>query len=200
MTWSIAELQRRLENLIAIGSITAVDHEKKCVQLSISGRPPSNWLPFPAEIGRNFRRWRPLRPGIQAVVLSPSGNPAQAVIAQILYSDDLPPPVTAENLDVIQFEDGTTVSYDSDKHCLTLDSVGDIALKAGRTIVIDGKNIVIRTAEGGYYQIDNAGKVTRLTSEGGAEFTSESWSAGSVTIAKPDHGFSPPKVASPEES
>lgn len=126
----LADIQRRLENLVAFGVITRVDHEGRRVRATISGRE-TGWLPYPADIGANFIRWKPLRAGTQVVLACPSGNPANAVIVQVLYSDALPPPDTSDGLDVIQWNDGTTVSYDSLKQHLFLRTPGSVGVEAG---------------------------------------------------------------------
>lgn len=191
MTTSLSDLTRRVENLIGLGTIAEVDHSSPPrVKVTLSGRV-TDWLPYPAEIGAHFRRWRPLRPGTQVVVACPSGDPANAVIIAILYTTALPAPALEDDLDLVLWDDGTRVSYDSAAQRLEVKSPG--------TIVIDGKNVVIRTEDGGYFQLDHAGYVTRITHQGGDAFTTESWTTGAVVTSLPDHGFSPPRVVSPGE-
>lgn len=201
MSQSLSDLYRRFENLLPRGIVAEVDNGAvpPVVKLRLNGRL-TGWLPYPAEIGANFRRWRPLRVGTQVQACCPSGDIAQAVIVQILYTDALAPPETGGDVDVIQWDDGTLIRYDSASHHMRILSVGDLSLEApDGTIVVDGKNIVLRTGDEGYQHNDNAGKASRLTHKGGAEFESESWVAGAIVTGKPDNGFSPPKVASPGE-
>jgi phage baseplate assembly protein V len=193
MSRILSDLNRRLDNLLGLGTIAEVDFAARppMVRLDLSGRL-TDWRPIPAEIGANFRRWRPLRVGTQVLVACPSGDPANAVIVQILYTDSLAPPSTAENVDLIEWNDGTVVRHDSTARVTTIASPDG-------TLVLDAKNVVIRTGENGYFQFDHAGKVTRLTHKGGCQFDSEAWDAGAVVVGKPDNGFSPPKVVSPGE-
>jgi|GEM_PF-1061817 len=141
MSQTESDLARRLENLLCLGTIAEVDHSHARVKLDIAGRT-TGWLPYSAEIGANFRRWRPLRVGTQVLAGCPSGDPANAVIVQILYTDALPSPSTRGDLDIVQFDDGTVVSYDSGAKLLTAETPGDLAVTAGGNITADaGGNV-----------------------------------------------------------
>lgn len=146
-----AELNRRLENLIRLGTIAQVDHAARTLRVQ-SGGLLTNWLPWPADIGRNYRRWRPLRIGTQVVLACPSGDPAQAVIVQVLYTDALNAPSSTPSMDLIEFEDGTVIEYDSNTHQLRA-SLGTSSITAnqsaitiasnGSTLVLDGSGVAI---------------------------------------------------------
>ena len=79
--FDIAELYRRLDNMVLIGLIHEVDHQKKRLRVR-SGETITGWLPWPADIGRNYIQWRPLQPGIQCVMVCPGGEISQGVISQ----------------------------------------------------------------------------------------------------------------------
>lgn len=163
MSQQISDLARRFENLLALGRVAEVDGQR--VRLEIAGRP-TGWLPVPADIGANYRRWRPLRVGTQVLAGCPSGDPAQAVIIQILYTDALPPPSDAATLDVIEFNDGARVAYDSAAHKLTATTPGDIDARAdGNVSVTAGQSVTI---EGGPLVKIAAANVQIVASQGGA--------------------------------
>lgn len=127
---ALSDLARRLENLIIIGTVDELDHQAKRLRVK-SGELKTDWLPWPAELGRNHIRWRPLRVGQQLILACPSGDPAQAVIIGQLYSASMLPPSTDENLDIVQWEDGSFIEYDSSAHQLTVTvNGGDVALNA----------------------------------------------------------------------
>lgn len=123
-----ADLTRRLDNLIRLGTIAETDHEARLLRIQ-SGELLTDWLPWPTEMGRNYRRWRPLRIGTQVVLACPSGDPAQALIIGMLYSDALDSPGTDEHQDLIEFDDGTRIQYDSAAHRLSIDVHGDAAVQ-----------------------------------------------------------------------
>lgn len=189
---TLSDLSRRFDNLLVLGTIAQVDHAGARVMLDLAGRR-TGWLPYPCEIGANFRRWRPLRPGTQVLAACPSGDPANAVIVQILYTDALPPPAALGHVDLIQYDDGTVIRHDSQARRTEI-------LCPGGTLVLDATNVVLRTGEDGYFHLDHAGKAARLTHKGGNLFEAETWEAGAVVTGLPDHGFQPFRVASPGEA
>lgn len=145
MNQPLSDLDRRLHNLASYGTIAEVDHAGGRVRVNINGRL-SGWLPQPQAIGNNFRIHAPLRVGTQVLVTSPSGDPANGVIAQILNSDALPPPGDSGDADVIVFDDGTIVRYDSAAHALDIDvmAAGKATVRVGAaSIVTDNDGLVL---------------------------------------------------------
>ncbi len=200
-----ADQSRRIENLLSIGTIAAVDNGSMPpqVKLRIADRE-TGWMPVPGHVGRNYRGWFGLRIGTQVLAGCLSGDPAQAVILQVLYTtagdNPLPPPEVDENVDVIQWNDGTVIRYDSAAHKMCIFSAGDMTLEATGTLVVEGGNLVQRVREGGTWHTDHAGKASSVTHKGDSLFESEKWEAGVIVSDKGDNGFSPPKVTSPVET
>ncbi len=77
------------------------------------------WLPWSSEIENNFIEWQPLRVGQQVVLVAPSSELNEAVIVWKLYGGGPEAPAGDETLDLIQFDDGIRLQYDSSAHCLT---------------------------------------------------------------------------------
>ncbi len=146
MSAEISELSRALHNQQCHGKISAVDYPGRRVRVCVSGRD-TDWIDHPGTVGKNYRGWFPLRIGTQVLLGSPSGDLKNAKIIAVLYTDDLPPPSTDGNTDIIVWNDGTTVSYDSAAHKLTVDCVGDIAASAAKTITVtSGSQITVTAA------------------------------------------------------
>ncbi len=120
MDQTTADLHRRVANVAIVGTIAEVDHDRSRVRVDINGRL-SDWLRWPADMGRNYRRWRPLRVGMQVGLTCPSGDPANACINAILHTSDLPPPETDPESDAVHYEDGTVHRYHSGAHAHLLD-------------------------------------------------------------------------------
>ena len=198
MSLALSELARTIPNLIGLGTIAEADPSSARVRVNINGRVTA-WLPVPADIGHNYRRWRPLRVGTQVVVACPSGDPANAVIIQILYSDPLPPPSNSDAVDLILWNDGTRIEYDAAAQVMTVHSAGDLTLSAVGSIRLDAQHVEIHTGEEGRYLVDHHGKASMITHVDGPNFETETWETGAVVTGIPDHGYSPPKV-SPEGS
>lgn len=138
-----AELNRRIENLLRLGTIAEVDHAARKIRIK-TGTLTTTWLPWPADIGRNYKRWRPLRVGTQVLIACISGDPAQAQIIGTLYTDNVNSPSTDENIDLIQFDDGTQLQYDSNSHHLSADCVGTVLIKSPSTVTIDAPDTNIK--------------------------------------------------------
>jgi phage baseplate assembly protein V len=154
MNQLLSDISRRLDNVVSYGTIAEVDHDGGRVRVDVGGRL-TGWLRVPGAIGQNFRAWTPLRVGTQVSLSSPSGDPANGVITQILYSQGLPPPATGGDIDVVVWNDGTRVAYDTAAQKLTVSTPGDITLEcagdmrllAGGTLHIDAA--AVRMFEGG---------------------------------------------------
>ncbi len=138
-----AELNRQLINLLQIGTIESVNTVDKTCRVQI-GELTTGDLDMPAEIGRNFVRWQPLRVGTQVLLASPGGDISAGVIVAKLYSNDLTPPTTAETDDVIAFDDGTTVSYNSESHRLSIDCTGPVEIACTDASISAGGNAAIQ--------------------------------------------------------
>jgi len=116
----LSDLQRRLHNVASYGTIAAVDNGRGMVRVNVAGRL-TDWLPTPGLVGQNFRGSAPMREGTQVLMTCPSGDPANGVLSAVLYSDGLPPPDTSGDVDVILWNDGARVSYDSAAQALLVD-------------------------------------------------------------------------------
>ncbi len=110
MSYEVAELQRKLAGMILVTTITSVDHAAKKLRVRL-GSDESKEIPWPAIAGRNFVAWRPLREGQQIILLSPNGDPAQGMVIGELYSQAIDAPSTDENVDLIQFNDGSYIKH-----------------------------------------------------------------------------------------
>lgn len=122
-----ADINRRLENLIRLGTIHQADHAARKIRVK-SGGLITGWLPWPAEIGRNYKRWRPLRIGTGVILACASGDPAQAQLVGMMYTDNFGSPSTDADIDVIQFDDGSTIEHNAAAHTLKIHSAGELTL------------------------------------------------------------------------
>ncbi|MBL4839924.1 MAG: phage baseplate assembly protein V [Thalassospira sp.] len=136
MSENIAEILRILQNMIAIGTIVDVDHANARAKVSINDGEPGRWIPIPGSVGKNYRGTNHLRNGTQVLVGSPSGDPANGVILQVFYSDALPSVSTDGAIDMVQWNDGTTVTYNTSNKRLELHSSGDLVVSADGAIGI----------------------------------------------------------------
>jgi phage baseplate assembly protein V len=136
---NITDLLRRLENLIRLGTIAAVDHQAARCTVSTGGLSVPN-LPWLALRAGDSSDWDPPTVGEQCILLSPSGEPAQGVALVGLYSQQRPAPSNSANVRRRTYPDGAVIDYDHASHTLsaTLPAGGKAQLTAPGGVTILG--------------------------------------------------------------
>ena len=129
--FAIAELNRKLANIIRIGLIKEVDYEKARVRVKV-GEFITDWLPWVTARAGEDRSWFPVSIGEQVIVLSPYGELSLGVVLPAIYQA---PPESKKEVSSVVFKDGTKLSYDKDKHHLEIDVVDKITLKVGESSI-----------------------------------------------------------------
>ncbi len=182
----VAELSRRLANIVIPGRVAAVDPANAMCRFQAGGLTTGwvRWLTTRAGADRDW--WCP-SVGEQAVLFAPDGEPNQGWVLPAAFSDAHPAPDNDPARHVIAYADGMRIVHEPGR--LVLDG-----WDAGGTVEIRAKSVVIKTGEEGFFHLDHAGMASRITHQGGSQFTSETWAAGSVVTPEPDHGFHPPEV------
>lgn len=138
------QTERGMLNTLRFGVISHVDHAQKRLKVDVGLE--TGWLPWPAEIGRNYKRWRPLREGTQVLVGAIGGDFDQAAIVGVLYTAALDAPSTDPDLDIVQFDDGAELSYHSGTGTMTLRARGDLNISVGGNLVYDVAGVTDATA------------------------------------------------------
>lgn len=172
-----SELNRLINNLARLGTIAEVDHAARTVRVK-TGDNTTAWLAWPADVGKNYVRWKPLAVGIQVIMLCPSGDLSQGVIVGTLYTDSQAPSETSDTVDVIEFSDGTSIAYNSDSSTLTIDGPDAVVINCTNASVTASENAVIdaggnaEISAGGNAEISAVGDVAAtgasVTLNGGA--------------------------------
>jgi phage baseplate assembly protein V len=144
--FAIAELNRKLANIIRIGLIKEVDYEKARVRVQV-GEFLTDWLPWiTARAGEDIS-W--FAPDIdeQVIVLSPFGELSLGVVLRGIYQEKYPAPENKKEINSIKFQDGTKFTYDKEKHHLEIEVVDKITLKAGKSSIEMTKSEIKLKAE-----------------------------------------------------
>ncbi|MFM2477320.1 phage baseplate assembly protein V [Celerinatantimonas sp. MCCC 1A17872] len=148
---TIAEINRRLDNLIRIGVISELDYSRAefpCARVSC-GELLTHWLPLATVRAGSDGEHDPHEVGEQVIVLCPGGTLEQGVIIASLFSTNRPSPSTATTTHRRQYRDGAVIDYDTANHQLTatLPAGGKVTATAsgGFTLIGDVK-IVGNTA------------------------------------------------------
>jgi phage baseplate assembly protein V len=122
--WAQSETERVLANMIRVGVVSALDEENARVQVDVGGLTTS-WLPWVTSRAGATRTWSAPRAGEQVMVLAPYGDTTQAVVLPAIYQDDHPAPANSQNVERVEFPDGTFVEYNSETNTLNIDVAGD---------------------------------------------------------------------------
>lgn len=128
-----------LDNLIQIGTITAVDTENRAlVRVQIHERV-TDWFPYKMLANSHIKIWTPPHVGEQVIVLSPYGEGDDGVVIGSIFNKDLKEPTAAnDHTSVIEFSDGTVITYDTTAKALTINASGSVAITAPSGASITG--------------------------------------------------------------
>lgn len=132
----IAELFRRVNNLLRVGKVVAVDYAIAKARVKI-GDITTDFLPW---LTPSTAAWIPLKNGEQVVVLSPCGDLSFGMILPALYQTEKPAPSS----DVAKIAIVADITQTGSKTMTgTLATEGDITTAANMTATgeVEGKGI-----------------------------------------------------------
>src|SRR5690606_39797517 len=144
----IADLRRRLDNMIRPGTIYAVDHARTRCRVK-TGNILTGWLRYFVDRAGSVRRHSTPTLGEQCLILSPSGEMTAGFVLVGVNCDQFPSPSDNPDLDSTTYPDGTWVGYDMGSKELTV-----IMAAGGRLILEAPAGVQIKG------DVDIAGTVT----------------------------------------
>lgn len=104
----LAELERRVATMVRHGTVEAVDPEKQRVRLRIGGTDEKPflgpWVPY-AQIAGALKVHTPPSTGQQMTLLSPTGDPRQAIALPMTWSNQNASPSDKGDEHVLTFGD-----------------------------------------------------------------------------------------------
>ena len=133
-SFELAEIARRLANVVRIGTVAQLDLPNARLRASYgiddAGRPVlTGWLPWlTARAGADRSWWAPTA-GEQVILLAPSGDLAQAAALPAIYSDAAPAPSDDAGKYRIDFADGGYIEHDPVSGDVTIRAVGSVWLR-----------------------------------------------------------------------
>lgn len=130
-----AEHQRRLHNIATIGTVIEIDADAALMRLAV-GDNETDWLSIPTIAAGMISVWRCPSISEQFLLVSPSGELANAIPVVSLYSDHNPSPSTDPNEIRIRYNDTDFCSIDVVNSQLTM-HVSQITNQAATNIVWD---------------------------------------------------------------
>jgi phage baseplate assembly protein V len=150
-----AELLRLISNLIRLGTIAEVDHERARARVK-SGELLTDWLVWLTPRAGTTRDWDPPTVGEQVMVLSESGDLTNGLIVPAVYSNPTPAPSHDPALYRRVYPDGAVIEYDHASHALRATIPGSAALHTDTTLT---------ATAGGNATIDTQAKLTATAAD-----------------------------------
>lgn len=132
----IAEILRRLENLIKRGEIAEVNPAQGLVRVAI-GRLRTEWLPYFVPAAGGVSVHRPPSVGEICIVLSPSGETAAGMVLCGLAGNAYPSPSGSAGETVTLYPDGAIVKYKHDSSAMEITGIKTGYVQAAEKITID---------------------------------------------------------------
>lgn len=129
--YSATDADRRLGNIIVIGTIMGVDTAQGVAQVSLDG-PETEWIPWATARAGGDRTWWCPEVGEQVLVGCPSGELSNGVIIGCLFQDAHPEPADSADVHRTVYADGTVVEYDRGAHRYTI----DVSASSGQVVVV----------------------------------------------------------------
>ncbi len=135
--WAQSETERIVANLIRIGIIAELDEGNARVTVHVGGLT-TDWLPWLTQRASQDRTWWAPEPGEQVLVLSPYGDPAQAVVLPASYQEASPARTNLRTTSRTEFQDGAFIEYDraGSHYRVDVPSKGSISLRIGDTTLL----------------------------------------------------------------
>lgn len=130
------ELSRRLENLLRIGTVAEVDHAAALCRVA-TGDLLTDWLPWFERRAGQTRTWNPPTVGEQAMVLSPSGEPAGGIVLVGIFRAAHPAPDASPTVHVAAYPDGARISYDHASGALVASGIQTALIEAAVSVTLD---------------------------------------------------------------
>lgn len=157
----LAELHRRISNLIRQGTVTAV---KKGYCRVKTGELETNWRPYcTVRAGKAKRHWRP-SVGESVLLLSPSGDLAGAYVGPSLFCEANAVPTDEENTEYTIYDDGAVIAYNPDTGKLQAVGIKKVQVEASESAYVKSPDITL----------DGNVKVTgTLTAQSGGQLTGD---------------------------
>lgn len=138
MQTELTELTRRLDNLIRIGTVSAIDLSGTIPLCRVlSGNLETDWLVWAVARAGSARSSHAPSLGEQVIVLSPSGELGAGLVIACLNSDHFPAPDHHPTRNRTVYPDGAVIEYDPDTGGLLASGMQTAHIVAATRVVID---------------------------------------------------------------
>ena len=142
---NLNELNRKIANILRVGTIAEVDYEKAMARVRL-GDITTRFLPWITSRAGENRDWKPVNVGEQVIVLSQNGDLNYGVILHSIYQSIYPAPSNSKDKHKVVFEDGSSVEYDKATKHFSADLKGTADISIAKDVSVVAKTATI-TAE-----------------------------------------------------
>lgn len=182
MSLAQSEIDRRLANVIRIGTIAALDPANALVQVDL-GDITTDWLPWGTGRAGSTRKWSAPRLGEQVLVFSPSGELGAGIVGPSVFQDAHPAPSSNPDVENVTFSDGSSVAYDAGSNTLTVNvsGAGNVVVNCQHATINAAADVTLNTPQAhctGNMQVDGA-----LSVAGGMSIQGGSGATATITGA-----------------
>lgn len=132
-----ADIARRLESMIRIGTIAEVRHTAPPACTVATGGLTTTWLPWLELRAGKTKTWNPPTIGEQCVLLCPSGDPAQGIVLYGIESSKNPAPGSSPDETLTVYPDGARISYNHASHALVASGIETALIQATSLVKVD---------------------------------------------------------------
>lgn len=130
----IADINRRLENMLRLGTVQEVKQGYCRVK---TGNLVLDWRPYWTQrSGTAKTSWRP-SVGEQVLIFSPGGDFHGALIGPAFYSDENDQPDEHETRDYVEYPDGAQIIYDPETSELIAQGIKTALVQASEKVTVD---------------------------------------------------------------
>lgn len=151
--YRLAELERRLNNILRLGTIAEADYPAARVKVA-SGALLTGWIPWLTRRAAGDSDWWAPEVGEQVLLLSPAGDPVQGLCLPAVYQQAHPATAAVETVRRIDFADGGLLQYDRATGEMTINVVGAANITVGgKTTLVSAGTVEI---DGGSGQLNGA--------------------------------------------
>lgn len=175
----IADILRRIENLIRLGTVAEVDLSSTPARCRVkSGNITTDFLPFINGRAGTTSDWDPVTIGEQVMILSPSGETGAGIVMPAIHQASIPAPSASADEFVRKFPDGATIKYNHASGHLDVIGIKTATIQAETSVLIDTPDA---TFTGNVQIHGNTTIDQKLTYKGGMQGSSESGASASIS-------------------
>ena len=158
--YAVSELIRKVKNIVRVAKIisTKSDDSRALATLKISATEESQLSPV-LNFSNSFKKhWIPSRKGEQTLLFYPFGNANRGFIFRSFFHKKIKEPKKFNaTTEVMEFEDKSSIIYDSDSSIFQIDIHGDITISSKKDIELNASKTIISSKN---FTVDGGGNLT----------------------------------------